>query len=103
MKPDRDSIHRRAIRLGAATFLVGLGLGRVSLGHELDEIVTQAVHEDLAVAGQTVTVAGRIDGDVMAAGERVTLSGALLDVGLVTLVLGLGALVLRRHPTRRGG
>jgi hypothetical protein len=25
MKPDRDSIHRRAIRLGAAAFLIGLG------------------------------------------------------------------------------
>lgn len=98
MKPDRDSIHRRAIRLGAAAFVVGLGLGSVALAHELDEIVviTQPVHEDLyaagesveiqaeiegdlTVAGQTVTVAGRIDGDVMAAGESVTLSGALLD------------------------
>lgn len=98
MTSDRDSIQRRAIRLGAAAFVIALGLGRMALGHELDEVVvvTEPVHEDLyaagesvevradvagdlAVAGQTVTVAGRIDGDVMAAGERVTLSGAVLD------------------------
>jgi cytoskeletal protein CcmA (bactofilin family) len=98
MKPDRDSIHRRAIRLGAAAFVVGLGLGSVALAHELDDVVvvTQPVHEDLyaagesveiqadidgdlTVAGQRVTVAGRIQGDVMAAGESVALSGALLD------------------------
>lgn len=98
MKPDRDSIHRRAIRLGAAAFVVGLGLGSVALAHELDDVVvvTQPVHEDLyaagesveiqadidgdlTVAGQRVMVAGRIHGDVMAAGESVTLSGAMLD------------------------
>jgi cytoskeletal protein CcmA (bactofilin family) len=98
MKPDRDSIHRRAIRLGTAAFLVGLGFGGVALAHELGKVVvvTQPVHEDLyaagesveiradiggdlVVAGQTVTVHGRIDGDVMAAGEKLSLSGTLLD------------------------
>jgi cytoskeletal protein CcmA (bactofilin family) len=98
MKPDRDSIHRRAIRLGATALVVGLGLGSVALAHELGDVVviSEPVKEDLyvagesveiradvggdlVVAGQTVTTNGRIDGDVIAAGESLTLAGNLRD------------------------
>lgn len=98
VKPDRDCIHRRAIRFGAAALVVGLGLASVALAHEIGDVVTvtQPVSEDfyaagdsveiradmggdVVVAGQRVTVNGRIEGDVIAAGENVTLAGSLLD------------------------
>lgn len=98
VKPDRDGVHRRAIRFAVAALLLGLGLGSVALAHEIGDvvIVTQPVSEDLylagesvevradvdgdlTVAGQRVTVNGRITGDVMAVGENVTVAGVLLD------------------------
>jgi cytoskeletal protein CcmA (bactofilin family) len=98
MKPDRDSIHRRAIRFGAASFVLGLGLAGAALAHEVGDavVVTAPVNEDfygagesveiradvdgdVVLAGQRVTVDGRITGDVIAAGEAVTLSGTLED------------------------
>lgn len=98
VKPDRDCIHRRAIRFGAASLVVGLGLAGAALAHEVGDVVTvtQPVNEDfyaagesvevradvggdLVVAAQRVTVNGRITGDLIAAGENVTVAGTLLD------------------------
>jgi cytoskeletal protein CcmA (bactofilin family) len=98
IRTDRDSIHRRAIRIAAAALVAGLGLSSAGLAPEVADVViiTQPVSEDLylagesvevradvdgdlTVAGQRVTVNGRITGDVMAAGENVTVAGVLLD------------------------
>src|SRR5581483_12395187 len=91
-----------ALRLLALALLAGLlGLAvpprpALALEHRHGDTVavasSETIDDDLAAAGQTVTIAGHVTGDVFAAGQNVvvtgTIDGDLLAAGEQVTVAG---------------